>query len=138
MTPVPATRATTPASMSYRPAVTSSWATTVTTRWTAAGPGPMAAWTWYQGPGGLPEPGQRRRLRGNRRLRAGLPEGEGLGVEGFQDVAHRRRGGQGVAEQRRQGVILAERREVLAPVPARDPEGDQTLHELGRSQAALP
>jgi hypothetical protein len=86
----------------------------------------------------LPEPRERSGLLRDRGVRSGLPEREVLGVAGLQEVAHRGGRGQRVAQQRGQRVILAERREILAAVAARDPEGDQTLHELRGAQAPLP
>jgi hypothetical protein len=83
------------------------------------------------------ESGQRGGLFGDRRLRAGRPEGASLHVERLQEVPHRRGRGQRVPEERGQGLVLAERREILTPVPAARPEHDQALHEFGGRQAPL-
>ena len=86
---------------------------------------------------GLPEPREGGRFRRDGRLRARLPQREVVGVEGLEEVPHRRGRRQRIAEQAGEGLVLAERREVLAAVPTRDPEGDQALDELRRPQAPL-
>ena len=61
-----------------------------------------------------------------------------LHVERLEEVADGGGRWEGVAEQGGQRLILAERGEVLTPVPAAHPQGDQTLDELRGLQSPLP